>query len=489
MPAAETVVAALFLIAATGAFVMTRVNSGIALIWPANAVASALLIRLSKVRWLSAGILLFAANVAANTFVAHRGLPVSIVFSCLNGAEIALTVWVFRSLARFPYPQISIGQATILTAVFGIAIPGLIAISAGGALHIILGISIMQGTLQWWASHAVGACLFAPPIILGSSKSLRRLVSGKFIAENTAVLVVILLGCWVAIRYVHFPFVVIGLLLLMAAFRVGGFGASLLGLCSGLTVATLWSIGVRPQGLEQASMGTSLAELPVVALLAMTMSPIAVGLGTDARRASVRQLKLSEQRFRESMEHSPIGMLIANLNGTWGYTNLALQTMLGYSFEEFRAMPPGGPSDPEDLASRKARLSRLLSGQIESYEVERRFRHKDGRWVWTRMAVSLARDDDGAPLYQIAQIESIEARRRAEDRLADERERLRVTLNSITDAVITLDVDTRITYINAAGLRLLGQQFDDLEHHRLSEVISLTQPNSSRAAVDLVAKV
>lgn len=58
---------------------------------------------------------------------------------------------------------------------------------------------------------------------------------------------------------------------------------------------------------------------------------------------------------------------------------------------------------------------------------------------------SLVRDEEGKPLHLVAQIESLEARRRAEEKLAEERERLRITLVSIDEAVITTDAQTRIT--------------------------------------------
>ncbi len=484
----ELILGATFFFVAAGAIVMTRVNGGIALIWPASAVAAAVLIRLPKVRWVSTGAVLFAACTLVNVTVAHRDWPISLIFSCINGAEIALTVWAFRSLIRLPYPNISIEQAALMTALFGIAIPGLSAVAAGAALEASYGVAFTHGTLQWWASRTAGACLIGPPIILFSFKSMRHLVSGKYLAQNLATLLILLLGCWLSIRYVKFPFVVIGMLLLIAAFRVGGFGASLLSLFIGLTIAALWSFGVRPAGLESAPVASSLEELPLIALLATILPPIAVGLGTDGRRAAVLKLNSSERRFRESMDHSPIGMLIADLNGVWGYTNLALQTMLGFSAEEFRALPPGGPSEAGEWTSSAARWQRLLSGEIHFYDIERRFRHRDGHWIWTHVAVSLLRNEEGQPLNLIAQIESLQARRLAEEKLAEERERLRITLSSITDAVITTDADTRITYINPAGETLLGQVLADLVSRRLDEVISLTDPRTSKAAPDLVAQ-
>ena len=488
VPITEMGIGTLFFVAAVGAILLTRVNDGIALIWPANAVAAALLIRLPRVRWLSAALLLGVAGVTANVAIAHRSWPISMMFACLNGSEIGLMVWVFRFVARFPYPNLSINQAALMTAVFGIAIPGFVGLAGGLGLYLNYGLPLSQGTLQWWASHTIGACLIAPPIILFSLKSWRRLVSVRFMAENLATLLIVLAGCWLAIRYVRFPFVTIGVLLLIAAFRVGGFGVSILGACSGFAIAGLWALGVRPEGLESVPVVASLAGLPVVALLATTLPPIAVGLGTDARRAAVHQVNFSERRFREAMEHSPIGMLIADLNGVWGYTNRALQTMLGYSAVEFRALPPGGPSDSQDWTTSAARWQRLLSGETISYDVERRFRHKAGHWIWTHVAVSLMRDEEGQPLHLIAQIESIEARRHAEDRLAEERETLRITLGSIDDAVITTDAHKRITFMNTSAQTMLGLTIEEVQGRLVDEIAYFMDSQTSKAADDLIAQ-
>src|ERR1700722_4107516 len=183
---------------------------------------------------------------------------------------------------------------------------------------------------------------------------------------------------------------------------MGGLGASLMSLCFALMITNLWILGIRPIGLDPAaSMSGSLLGLPVMALLAALMPPIAVGLGSDARRATARTLRISERRFRKSMEHSPIGMLISDLNGVWAYTNIALQQMLGYSAQEFRALPPGGPSKAEDWKESEGRWKRLVTGEIDSYDIVRSFRHKDGRWIWAQVAVSALRDEEGLPIHLI----------------------------------------------------------------------------------------
>jgi diguanylate cyclase (GGDEF)-like protein/PAS domain S-box-containing protein len=428
------------------------------------------------------------AFIVVSVVVAHRPWPIAASFACVNMAELAMMVAVFRTW-RFPYPDITINQAAIMTAVFGIAIPGVAAIAGGLVLHGNYGVPFMEGALQMWSSHTIGACLLGPPIILFSVDGFKRLWHGKFLALNAVTLISCLVGCYLTIRYVSFPFVSMGLLLLIAAFRMGGLGASLMSLCFGLMITNLWILGIRPLGLDPvASTSVSLLGLPVIALLACVMPPIAVGLGSDARRATARALRISERRFRESMEHSPIGMLISDLNGIWTYTNIALQQMLGYTAEEFRALPPGGPSKAEDWKESEGRWKRLLSGEIDSYSIVRSFQHKDGHWVWTQVAVSLLCDEEGLPIHLIAQIESLEARRHAEGKLAEERERLRITLQSIDDAVITTDAQTHITYINAAAEFLLGLTMNAVKGRRVDEVIHLLDPETSKAAANLIGQ-
>jgi diguanylate cyclase (GGDEF)-like protein/PAS domain S-box-containing protein len=227
----------------------------------------------------------------------------------------------------------------------------------------------------------------------------------------------------------------------------------------------------------------------VIALLVTVMPPIAVGLGTDARRALTRALRENERHFHTALEHSPIGILIADLNGIWSYTNRALQRMLGYTASEFRALPPGGPSMESDWQESKARWGRLLTGEIEYYEIERRLRHKNGTWIWAHVAVSLMRDANGTPSGLISQIESLEARLQAEERLTAERERLRTMLQAISDAVITTDAERRITYVNPSAEVLLGISQELAKDRPIEDALLLRDPSSSKSAVNLIAKV
>lgn len=482
LPVTETLLGLAVFLSAYLSIVLTHVPGGITLFWPANGIAAATLIRLPRLRWVRAAPLILLALFGA-LLASHHDPLTALTFALVNGAEIAAMAAAFRRVWVFPYPEISINQAVFLTGVAAVAVPGAIALGAALILETLPGIPYAAGVPAWWSSHTLGACLMGPPIVLFSVTGWKRLVRRWL--ENGLTLLLALLGTYLLIRYLRFPFVGIGVVLFIAAFRLEALGAGVASMATGFLIMALWILGIRPVGLESAPLTGTLADLPVVAFLAAVMPPVAVGIGSATRRRALRALKASERRFRESIAHSPIGMLIADMNGIWTYTNVALQRMLGYTAEELRSLPPGGPSNHEEWLASEARRQRLIRGESDFYETDRRFRHKDGRWIWTHVAVSLLRNEDGSPQHLLAQIESLDARLQAEKALAEERERLRVTVNSISEAVITLDSELRIVFINEWAQRLLGLDSEAAKSRRLDEVIHLTDPLTAKSVVSL----
>jgi len=65
-------------------------------------------------------------------------------------------------------------------------------------------------------------------------------------------------------------------------------------------------------------------------------------------------------------------------------------------------------------------VKRALAGEFDSYFLEKRFTRKSGETVWLVLAVSLVRDENGDPLYVIAQTTNISANKRIEADLRSE---------------------------------------------------------------------
>lgn len=96
---------------------------------------------------------------------------------------------------------------------------------------------------------------------------------------------------------------------------------------------------------------------------------------------------------------------------------LPLCRMLDYSPEDLEQMTFEQVTHPDDLDLDLAFVSQLVSGEIETYGLEKRCVRRDGTLLWGRLAVSVVRDDDGAPLYFVTQIEDVTEFRAAQAEL------------------------------------------------------------------------
>lgn len=143
------------------------------------------------------------------------------------------------------------------------------------------------------------------------------------------------------------------------------------------------------------------------------------------RRAAESALRESEERFRSSFDHAPIGMALVALDGRYIQVNRALCELLGYTEEEVLGKSSQDIVHPDDLAGALELRERLYAGEIDTYQLEKRYLHKDGHVVWILFTGSVVHNR-GQPHYTITQIMDITGRRHLEmDRavmLASERE-------------------------------------------------------------------
>ncbi len=194
--------------------------------------------------------------------------------------------------------------------------------------------------------------------------------------------------------------------------------------------------------------------------------------------------------FENAFNHAAIGMALVDLDGRFLRVNRSLCQIVGYSEAELLTINFQEITHPDDLDSDLAYVGQVLRGEIESYQMEKRYQRKDGPFVWVLLSVSLAREENGSPRCFISQIQDITARKNAETRLVaevsekqqlyDELQRATAEVRSLQEGLVTVCAWTKQvrdgenwepleTFLRRLGLKISHGMSDEAAGRMLKE--------------------
>lgn len=136
-----------------------------------------------------------------------------------------------------------------------------------------------------------------------------------------------------------------------------------------------------------------------------------------ARHHTEQALHASEARFRAMFHEAAIGIGLGDMEGRILEVNPALTRMFGHSADEFRRLTVGDLTHPDDAPSVWRLYERLLRGEIDNFRVEKRFFRRSGAEIVGHLTLSLVRDEEGRPTYQLAMLEDVTERHRLQENL------------------------------------------------------------------------
>jgi PAS domain S-box-containing protein len=198
---------------------------------------------------------------------------------------------------------------------------------------------------------------------------------------------------------------------------------------------------------------------------------VVMHIDVTERKRIEESLRESEERFSGAFAHAPIGMALVSPEGRWLKVNLAVCNLVGYSEAELFNRTFQDITHPDDLASDMENLRRMLAGEIPSYQMEKRYVHKQGHFVSVLLNVSLVRDRNGQPRYFISQIQDITERKRAEESLRESENKFSIIFQSspVGIALSTIN-EGRYLDANHAFLKMLQLSRDEMIGHTSTQL-------------------
>ncbi|KAB7624010.1 PAS domain S-box protein [Alkalilimnicola sp. S0819] len=122
-------------------------------------------------------------------------------------------------------------------------------------------------------------------------------------------------------------------------------------------------------------------------------------------------LREREALFRGVFEEAPGGMVLFDTRRRLLRVNQAFCELVGYSRDELRHLSLDDITHPGDWQTTPGCMQKLIGADAKHCSYEQRYLNKRGETRWTRVQLSLVRDNQGEPLYFIAQKQDISGER------------------------------------------------------------------------------
>lgn len=297
--------AATYTLTAAAAVSLTRFGGGVAFLWVAAAILIAALLRTPPRRWreplLVCGLCSFVV-----TGTLGLGWVAAGPFVVVNMLEAVTAAWLFKRLADPKEPMRSLGWFFRFVAVVGLAAPLLAAFPAAAVTHWI-GKDGWAALGHFFTGHSLGNITFTPLALLVTGRKARRDTAAALKRRWRDMLAV--LGLVLAVSLFVFmqpdkPLLFLPVLVIvLAAFRTGREGAAIAIVLLAIVGSIATVTGHGPMLLLGAALGQQLQFLQFyLAATVLTVLPVSADL--QSRTRIMRQLRVSEQRFRVLAEQS-----------------------------------------------------------------------------------------------------------------------------------------------------------------------------------------
>ncbi|HEY9597521.1 MAG TPA: PAS domain S-box protein, partial [Cyanophyceae cyanobacterium] len=144
-------------------------------------------------------------------------------------------------------------------------------------------------------------------------------------------------------------------------------------------------------------------------------------------------LEKSKEQFRQVFDEAPIGMVLRSLDNRFIRVNQSLCKMLGYTQSELMTLTAPEVTHPENWQQELSYLRQIEQGEIDGFQLEKRYRTKNQGILWGNLTTMSLKDEAGKILYILGMIEDITQYKQTLEALCQSEARYRAIVEDQTE--------------------------------------------------------
>lgn len=200
-------------------------------------------------------------------------------------------------------------------------------------------------------------------------------------------------------------------------------------------------------------------------------------------------LRDSDKNHMSINDALTVGIFVSDTAGNCTYANAAYRKISGTAFEPAQAIHWSAMIHPEDRHHVLAPWQEAVRNH-GAFMMEFRLLREDGNTIEVRVTCTPMHTEEKLSGYlqtveDITASKSMEAAMQsAQQALLDEKERTQITLNSISEAVLTTDLQGNVTYLNVVAEAMTGWPRKDAVGRPLAEVFKVIDSETHQTALN-----
>jgi PAS domain S-box-containing protein len=202
---------------------------------------------------------------------------------------------------------------------------------------------------------------------------------------------------------------------------------------------------------------------PIVSKKGDIVGGVLVFHDVSEKRTQQTEILRREQIYRDTFDLAQIGIAHVTPDGHFHRINRKFCDIIGYDCHELLSKHFRDITHPDDRHSNFEHFQKMLRGESELYQTEKRYIAKDGRTIWANLTSSLIRNKDGSPSHFLSMIDDITTRRETASRFT-------MLANNISQFAWITDASGWIHWYNNRWYEYTGTTFEQMQGWGWKEV-------------------